>query len=708
MYSVNDVFAVAIENSYINKTVRVLLSESDCVVLMNMVEKSEELPFTIQRSVWIELIIQNIVINVEDPYLFVSHIPKKLPPKAKERYEKIIKLTSHISENFHLVKNHLDLSKELKKINIIIGANSRTMRTWVCEWLRSGRNPAAVVSKFSQHKKIKSQQSTGNKRGVKSKSLIYSPNVKAQDAIENITKAYNQFIVKKKKIWKDAYHDMLLEIYKIPKTIISGDDTNLGILLNPDLQEKYQVPSYNQFRYRCREIKKNIEFEEFELPTGSRGKAVDMAPGPGFFEIDATGFQIQLVSRITKLKLVGSPWVYLIVDISSSAIVGYAVTLESPSWTVAAQALYNCFTDKQSVFDRLELPYTTSDWPAQQLPTVLRADRAELISNQGQKLVLSGISIEICASMKPEAKGTVEGKNSELKRDNGRFDLPGRFEKMRKRRSPNGKKQAALDIQEFETILVEIIMDINREPVNPKRLTPDALAAGPKAASRIGFYTWGLKNRPGHVAKMANNFVYEYLLVKDTGRVTPTGLKFKGETFYCDELRSSNLLIMSIDNNFDISISYSKHSATEIFYYDERHNKWIPAYNIDPEIYRIHATFDEAKNYRSMQNTVFGQAGLNSHITRKEREPIIKKIINTAIQEKKDIGFDIKNSSNQIRQNRSEEKINERKKSLSTTLAGTKVQDSHCSKDLSKSDPAKPATETIQSLWERVNAISKI
>jgi hypothetical protein len=708
MYSINDVFEVAIENSYVKEKVRVLPGKENFVLLMSMVEKSEKLPFTLEKSIWINLIVQNILVNVEDPYLFTSYIPKKLPPKAKERYEKVIRLTSHLSENYHVLQSHLMLSKELKNIASFIGANSRTMRSWVCEWLRSGQNPAAVVSKFSQHKKAKSQQTSGNKRGVKNRSLIYSPNVKPQNAIENISNAYSQFIVKGKRTWKDAYHDMLIEIYKVPTQILDGDDKNPGILLNPSLQEKYQVPSYNQFRYRCREIRRGTEIDEFELPKGSRGKAIDMAPGPGFFEIDATGFQIQLVSRLTKLKLIGSPWVYLIVDISSDAVVGYALTLESPSWTVAAQALYNCFTDKQAVFDRLGLPYSTSDWPAQQLPTVLRADRAELISNQGQKLVLSGISVEICASMTPEAKGTVEGKNSELKRDNGRFDLPGRFEKMRKRRSPNGKKQAALDIQEFETILVETIMDINREPVDPKRLTPDALAAGPKVASRIGFYTWGLKHRPGHVAKMGNNFVYEYLLVRDTGRVTPTGLKFKGETFYCDDLRSSNLLIISIDNNFDIPVSYSKSSATEIFYYNEKQNNWIAAYNVDPEVYRIHATFDEAKNYRSMQNAVVQQAALSSHIVRRERQPEIKKIVYAAIKEKKSVGTDIKNLPNKIRQNRAEEKANERKNSLSTTLAGTRPPGLPDVDNSSKSDRAKPATDTIQSLWERVNATSKV
>ena len=363
-----------------------------------------------------------------------------------------------------------------------------------------------------------------------------------------IKKAYEIYIAQQRMTWKDAFHEMLLTTYKLPPEAIS-DGTD-GLLLNPALAKKHKVPTWRQFRYRCRKLKKANDELEAESPRGSRGKASDNVPGPGFYEIDATHFQIQLVSRITKSLLVGRPTVYLIVDTYDGAIVGYAVSLENPSWATAALALYNCFSDKSLVFERLGLPYSSADWPCHHLPTLLRADRAELISNMGHNFPQSGIRVEITPSMTPIAKGTVEGKNAELKKNrSSRFDLPGRFSKKRERRSPDGKKTAALDIFEFEKILVEIIMDLNNTAVDPKKIPPDALAEGPRVATRIGLHRWALSNRAGFTRNMGPHFIYEYLLTNGSGRISPLGILFQGETYICDYLRTSGLLSASVNQS---------------------------------------------------------------------------------------------------------------------------------------------------------------
>jgi hypothetical protein len=133
-------------------------------------------------------------------------------------------------------------------------------------------------------------------------------------------------------------------------------------------------------------------------------------------------------------------------------------------------------------------------------------------------------------------------------RRQGRFDLPGRFAKIRKRREPDGKKEAALNIFEFERILVEIIMDINREPVESRRIPPDALVEGAKVASRIGFYEWGLTHRPGFTREMGPHFAYEHLLTKANATVRPNGIHVEGEVFNCDRLRELGYLVAAVAN----------------------------------------------------------------------------------------------------------------------------------------------------------------
>ncbi len=449
---------------------------------------------------------------------------------------------------------------------------------------------------------------------------------------------------------------MLLTLFKVPAAELNGEK-RIEVLLTPGLIQKYKLPTWYQFRHRCRVLKeRELSAQELDLPIGQRGRST--APGPGFFEIDATYFQEQLVSVMSKDNLVSRPTVYLIVDIFSDAITGYVVTLENPSWGVASLALFNCFSDKAATFDRLGMPYTSDDWPCRELPTMLRADRAELVSNMGQEFPRSGIRVNVTPSMTPEAKGHVENKNGEIKRVRtlGRFNLPGLYKKHRKRRESDGKKGAALNLVEFERILVEIILDLNRRPVRPRRLPRDAALAGSVAASRIGLYKWGLVNRPGFTARMSEKFAYEHLLTAGSAVMTTRGIQFKDELFFCDQLRGLGMLTSAIPGNYPIGIRYSPNYAGEIFFLNQKEGKYIPATNVDLEVVRLQASFAETREMRSTKEAVLNQAGLNHYAARKVAAKAVGATIKSAVSEKKELSKKPSTSKKAIRENRAAEK----------------------------------------------------
>jgi hypothetical protein len=521
--------------------------------------------------------------------------------------------------------------------------------------------------------------------------------------------------------WKSAYYEMLIKLYDLPEGGVTKDK-NDEVLLSPALIEKYRLPTWHQFRYRCRRLQA-IESPALDsLPRGDRGSATDNVPGPGFFEIDATHFQIQLVSRVTKSKLVGRPSVYLIVDIFSGVIAGYALTLENPSWAVAALALHNTFSDKGPIFERLGLPFESGDWPCQELPNMLRADRAELVSNMGQDFPASGIRVEVTPSMTPIAKGSVEGKNSEAKHSHkGRFNLPGLFSKYRKRRESDGKRNAALNLLEFERILVEIIMDLNRRAVKASRLPPDALQEPSRVASRVGFYEWALKARPGFTRSMGPNFVYEHLLTRGTGSVTTGGIKLNGEVFNCDWLRDKGYLTAALNGSYEIGVSYNPLFAGEIFFHHRKTNSWQSGSNIDAEILRMRASFPEAKEYRALQKKYAEQAGLNHHAQQRERTPEVKQAIKGAVAEKNLLPAQPKTSKRHIRENRATEKASFRGAGLNGALpallatsgsppaeAPSIVPVPASSSDAVESTPAEPTgAAKFKSLWSKVSAVNK-
>lgn len=713
-FCTHDVFTPMQACAEVPHAVRVVdVQGLDKVFVIDVARESHAIPYPIPYDRWVQLIDDGVVERCLDPYIHLTSAPTGLTPAAAQRLGTVIATTASLGAKPDLLHRPSTLYREIAAIAARLDVDKRTVKNWILLWLKAGRNAAAVVEKLIDRKFGTGKQATGAKRGARSVTPALTSDAPAHEIADKIAKAYDNYIKRRKMTWDDAYYEMLIALCKIPAEAVPKDDKGEA-LLSPALIQKFRIPSKYQFRYRCRQLKRAEEGQGDELPRGKRGKATDNVWGPGFFEIDATHFQIQLVSRITKAQLVSRPTVYLIVDIFSGAIAGYALTLENPSWAVAALALHNAFSDKGPVFERLGLPYTSEDWPCRHLPNMLRADRAELVSNQGQEFPASGIRVEITPSMTPIAKGTVEGKNAEMKETpKGRFNLPGLFPKYRRRREPDGKKGAALDLLEFERILVEIIMDLNRKAVRPHRIPTDALKDGSRVASRVGMYEWGIDHRPGFTREMPENFAYEHLLTSGDAKVTPGGILFDGEVFNCDALRDLGYLTAALNGSYPIKIAHNPLLAAEIFFRDPKSNRWLRAANLDPEIHRTNASFEEARERRAMRKRVAEQAKLNHRAHRRERAPAVNQIVKDAVKAKNELPPAPSGSKHQVRANRAKEKAGLRSPGLNGTLpeapiatgvpAGASLSDGNAE----YAAPAASSASKVKSLWSRVDAVSK-
>lgn len=727
MFQIHEIYRPTRPLKKINGPVRVIDSINfKVVVLIDMDTERLTTPFQFDYAEWVELLNQGALEKTPDPFLKLTSVPTGLPQGVTKRLKNVIEATSVLSQKPALLHAPRTLASEIRAVAQSMKLSQRTVKRWVLDWLQAGRNPAAVVRKFIERNEESNEhrrQKIGSKRGARRTKPETASSAPAHEVRERCEKAYTSYVKGQGMTWSDAYYEMLIALCGIPDAELKR--SKHGLLMDPVLIEKYRPPTWPQCRYVFRKQKKAEIAQGGEIPRGKRGKATDNIPGPGFYEIDATYFQIQLVSRVTKSLLVGRPTVYLIVDIFDGVIVGYAVTLENPSWAVAAMALYNCFSDKSATFSRLGMPYTSKDWPCKHLPTVLRADRAELISNMGQDFPTSGVRVEVTPSMTPIAKGTVEGKHSEVKRERpGRFDLPGRFKKARQRRQSDGKKTAALDILGFERILVDIIMDINGEPIDPIRIPPDALHHGAKVASRIGFHEWALENRAGFTRTMGTHFVFEHLLTTAMGKVTPLGIRAENEVFNCDRLREIGYLLAAVGAEFAIRIAFAPHYAGEVFFFDKTSNTWTSAANVDPEIDRNKMSFAEAKEYRALQKLMADQAGLDNHARRRKRMPILRKAIKDAVIEKAAQGVKTRASNAHIKENRRQEQAAQRSPSLNGALpkapapttterekaslqpptTGTEQSDAT---NLHNSPETKRSEENAMSLWSKVDAVNK-
>nr|WP_295130168.1 Mu transposase C-terminal domain-containing protein [uncultured Roseateles sp.] len=672
-FQIHDVFAPVSAALEVTGAVRLLeVHGLTAVTLIHVDFNSQAGPFEMGYERWIELLDDGSLVKGLDPYLPLVSLPKQLPPKALKRLKDVEEVVGEISQNSaSYLRPKATLSTHVRRIAAAKGKSERTIRRWLFEWLRAGRNSLAVVRAFmdcpldsdealDKGTRQPKPQTQGRKRGVLAAIPELHGDFPSHELQQAIERACDLYVVKAGMTFRSAYYEMIIRDFKVPpEYVVDSDEPEL--FLSPELISRFRVPTWHQFRYRIRVKLRALRADQTDLDVKAVGEATDKVFGPGFYEIDATHIQIQLVSRLTKSKLVGRPTVYLIVDIFTGVIVGYAVTLDNPSWAVAALALNNTFSDKGPVFQRLGLPYTSADWPCQELPTVLRADRAELVSNMGQTFPSSGIRVEITEPYAPNKKGTVEGKNSEVKRKRlGRFDLPGLFKKYRKRGEGDGKDTAALNLFQFERLLVEIIMDLNRRPVQPKRLPKEALSEGGRVASRIGFYNWALRNRPGFTRAMGPNFVFEHLLKRGKGQVTGAGIKFRNEVYRSDRLYEMGYIAEGASNPFEIAVAYDPNFAAEIHVFDSQANKWIVAYNIDPDVARVKPSFDEQREFRARQRRTAEQADLAHHKHARDREPSIKQEVKAAVAEKNATSKLHGKGKSDIRKHRAEERASAR------------------------------------------------
>jgi hypothetical protein len=203
----------------------------------------------------------------------------------------------------------------------------------------------------------------------------------------------------------------------------------------------------------------------------------------------------------------------------------------------------------------------------------------------------TGIKVEIMPSMCPEAKGSVEREFKSLKYGNNFYSLPGQHAKNPGRREDDGKSSAALTKYELERILVEIILDLNNEPVPLSCIPSEVLDAGYKAITHIGLYKWGLEHRPGYTRTLSPKDVFAYLLSKATATATSSGIKFQKQNF-----RSSSLKDLGYRSEArPISIGYVDGCADRVWFYDNQRNELISAENDNEEIRRSRASFREAE-----------------------------------------------------------------------------------------------------------------
>lgn len=256
--------------------------------------------------------------------------------------------------------------------------------------------------------------------------------------------------------------------------------------------------------------------------------------GPGHtWAIDSTIGDIYLRSSINAAWIIGRPVVYIVCDVWSTAIVGFYVCLQGPSWDMAKLSLFSAGADPELIGDLWGYHALQTLSPAPTLPAVLMCDRGEYLSRAASQTGIKLIPVMSYAPpYRPDLKGLVEVLHRIMK-DHQRCDfIPGAIDARRaelelRKFNPN---DGIFTIRQFVHYLHTIFTKYNLAADREHRLDAHMKAAG-IFPSPAGLWAWGYGVGVGFRRAVPQSELISSLLFADTGRVSRNGVMYAGRHY---------------------------------------------------------------------------------------------------------------------------------------------------------------------------------
>ncbi|SAK55574.1 integrase catalytic subunit [Caballeronia hypogeia] len=267
-----------------------------------------------------------------------------------------------------------------------------------------------------------------------------------------------------------------------------------------------------QFLYRARQLiaaepeltqRKvgDVEFRQrFEALCGA---ASDFALWPGdVVDIDATPFNCELVADWDASRCIGKPYVFLAVDRSSSAIVGFFIWYKGESWNAYRQLILMVCCPKDDLLRRHGfVPGEKGDWPIFFVPGAFFLDncpagqskraKAAIIDRLGTDMIYAPVRH---GEAKPQVENHIGIVERAISSHNGAWKREKSLRDRDKRR--RSRADATLVHQSFEGHLLNEIIEYNKFAHLPHYLNDDMRDANVNPTPEE-MCVWGLKHNRG-------------------------------------------------------------------------------------------------------------------------------------------------------------------------------------------------------------------
>lgn len=362
-----------------------------------------------------------------------------------------------------------------------------------------------------------------------------------------------------------AYEDTIRKYFH------DGFELKNGIL-QPTLWNPGRLPSVKQARRVLQTDFKNVE-QLIKDSEGEKayltkyrplmGESLDLAEGPGsLYQIDATIGDIYLRSEIDRNWLIGRPVIYLVADVFSRMIVGFAVLFEGPSWLGAREALLSAYMNKEKFCEQFGLTIASSAWPCEGLPETLLADCGELLSHNADSLTDLGVLVYQAAPWRPDWKGIVE---QYFHLVHGEIAwVPGKL-RSRKPGEHDCRLDGRLTPRMFRQLLIGCILEYNLFHVLKQYPLSGPMIQDGLRPTPLNVWRWGIENSTCRPKWKPEELVRKTLLPRGKATITRRGIRFQDLYYTCARAESEQWYIRAAKRQWKVDVSYYPPNNDTIF-----------------------------------------------------------------------------------------------------------------------------------------------
>ncbi|SOF00951.1 Mu transposase, C-terminal [Burkholderia sp. OK233] len=259
-------------------------------------------------------------------------------------------------------------------------------------------------------------------------------------------------------------------------------------------ERQLQYYIYRNYSYEQRRIRQ-VGLRQYLLHERPLTGRLRTSRGPGErFHIDATIVDIYLVGQILRIKVIGRPVLYFVVDDYSAMVVGFYLTFEPPCWDGAMMALANAVSPKVPFCKALGIAIEQEDWDANRLCEILCADQGEVSSvHKAHPLIRDyRMEIENTEAYRPDIRAHMERRFGIIPAIWNSL-VPGVVEKDSFDRGVEHPAcHAALDINEMRRVICYAVLSYNKRVIRGYPTPPEMVDLG-LAPTPLNLWKYGTK-----------------------------------------------------------------------------------------------------------------------------------------------------------------------------------------------------------------------